>query len=483
MNKYRYLLKNIGLLTLSNFGSKILNIIIVPLYTSILTTEEYGTFDLFYTTISLLIPILTINLYDAVLRFSLDKKNDIRDMMAISIKIFIGGLLILVLTIGINWYFNFFAIFNKYIIYFFLLYISTGLYTFLTSFSKGLEKITPLSIAGIISTISILLFNIIFLLVLKISLRGYFIANILGNLIPSIYLIIKLKIWKYFTLKVKDKSLEKEMIKYSKPLVLNSVSWWINSALDRYIIIWLCGMSDNGIYSVGYKIPSMLNMFSNIFNQAWILSSVKAFDKDDKGGFFGSVYSVYNFLLVLLCSIMIVCTQLLAKILFAKDFYLAWKYIPFLLISVIFGALSGFIGGIFSAVKDSKIYALSTSGGAIINMLLNIILIKEFGTIGAAIATAISYCIVWLIRYINIKKYMNMDIYIKRDIFAYIILFVQSILLISITNILLKTIIEFCMFLIILVLYYNEIRKYFGIKKIKVFLKYKEKRIGILKGE
>ena len=61
MNRYRYLLKNIGLLTLSSFATKLLSFFLVPLYTNILSTTEYGTYDLFNTTIGVLLPILIIS--------------------------------------------------------------------------------------------------------------------------------------------------------------------------------------------------------------------------------------------------------------------------------------------------------------------------------------------------------------------------------------------------------------------------------------
>ncbi|MBW7988152.1 hypothetical protein E0704_08070 [Lactobacillus helveticus] len=76
MNKYKYLFKNIGLLTLSNFATKLLSFFLVPLYTSVLTTGQYGTYDLFNTTIGVLIPILTLNILDAILRFGMDKAYD-----------------------------------------------------------------------------------------------------------------------------------------------------------------------------------------------------------------------------------------------------------------------------------------------------------------------------------------------------------------------------------------------------------------------
>lgn len=74
MGRYKYLLKNIGLLTISNFATKFLSFFLVPLYTNILTTTEYGTYDIFNTTIGVLLPILTLNIQEAVMRFSIDNK-------------------------------------------------------------------------------------------------------------------------------------------------------------------------------------------------------------------------------------------------------------------------------------------------------------------------------------------------------------------------------------------------------------------------
>lgn len=87
MKKYKYLLKNIGLLTLSNFATKLLSFFLVPLYTSVLSTDEYGTYDLFYTTSYLLIPILSINMVESAIRFCLDNSKDKKEVISISTKI------------------------------------------------------------------------------------------------------------------------------------------------------------------------------------------------------------------------------------------------------------------------------------------------------------------------------------------------------------------------------------------------------------
>lgn len=429
MGKYKYFVKNVGLLAISQFGAKMLSFFLVPLYTNILTTEEYGTYDLFNTTVNLLLPILTVNIAESTLRFSIDKEIDRKGIFSISIKFVSIGSGIVVGLLLLNNFFHLIPIVNQYSIYFLLLFVVTALNGVVTYFARGIDKVADTSVSGIICSAVIIGLNILFLVSFKWGIIGYFLANILGLLAQTLYLIIRIKMWRFFDLKIIKKSLQKEMVSYSKPIIANSIAWWVNNASDRYIVTWLCGVAENGIYSVGYKIPSILNILQSIFNQAWILSAVKDFDSEDEGSFFTQMYYIYNIGMVCVCSVLIILTRFLAKILYAKDFYLAWKFVPFLLISVVFGALSGYLGGIFSAVKDSKIYAKSSAIGAVVNIILNIILVKVFGAIGAAIATAISYWIVWIIRVYQSKKYMNIKYNLRRDYFVYILLVLQTILL------------------------------------------------------
>jgi O-antigen/teichoic acid export membrane protein len=311
--------------------------------------------------------------------------------------------------------------------------------------------------------------NLILLIPFKMGLEGYFIANCLGPFAQIIYLLVRLKCWKYIKLN-NDKTLEREMILYARPLIANSVAWWVNSASDRYIVTFICGVAVNGIYSVGYKIPSILAVFTNIFNQAWTLSAVHEFDSEDKGGFFSDMYNIYNFVITVFCSVLLIFTRIMAKFLYAKDFFEAWKFVPFLLIAFVFSSLSGYIGGIFSAVKDSKIFAKSTVIGAIVNIILNFILVICIGAIGAAISTIISYFVIWAIRVLNSKKYIKIKFYLLRDFLAYALLLIQTGLLFIVQK---ETyylyLLEASLLFVILSLFKREI--IFGLKRIKNFIK------------
>lgn len=456
--KYKYLLKNIGLLSLSSFGSKILSFILIPLYTNILTTEEYGTYDIYSTTISLLIPILTLNIINAVLRYSLDKQKNKKDVFSIGLKIILISFILIFFLVGLNNIFHIFKVFEKFWVYFVILYVCEVIYSLLTNFGRGLEKVKQIAIAGIINSVVILFFNILLLLKFKLGLKGYFIANILGNLIPALYMICKLKIWEYISLNINDKKLKKEMTDYSKPMIFNTIGWWITNVSDRYVVTWLCGVAVNGIYSVAYKIPSILNIFQTIFNQAWTLSAVKEYD-NDSSEFYTNIYKIYNLGLVIICSILILCDKIIANILFAKEFYSAWKYAPFLMISVIFGALSGLLEGIFVANKNTKSIAKTTIIGAIVNIIFNILLVNIMGAIGAAISTLIAYVLVWTIRIKDSNKIIEVKVEYKKHIFSYVLLLIQAIVLLQKINFKIIYGIEFIIFVLIICIYIKEIQE------------------------
>lgn len=463
--KSKYLFKNIAVLTIGNLSTKLLTILLIPLYTFALTTSEYGTYDLINISIGLIVPIFTLNIMEGIFRFSLDTTIDKKELIGIGNKYFIYSLLGIGIILWINYLLDIIPIFNQYVVFFFLMFALNGLLGILTSIAKGFEKLSVIAVSGIVSSIVMISLNIVFLLVFKWGLTGYFLANISGMASQCLYIAVSIRLWKYisnpFSISQNIKNLEKEVTHYSAPLIANSIGWWVNNVSDRYIVTGFCGVAANGVYSLAYKLPSVLNVLASIFNQAWNLSAIKDFDKNDREGFFSKTYSNYNCAMVLICSSMIIADKNIAKLFFANDFYVAWKYVPFLIIASFFGALAGYIGGIFSAVKRSDIYAKSTVIGAVINVILNIILVYSMGVQGAAIATVISYIVVWAIRYIELKNFINIKINIKRDLFSYVLLIVQAIILIISKNNLIMYSIEIGSFAILMFLFKKELKCYF----------------------
>lgn len=410
-NKGKSLLKNVGILTISNFASKILVFLLVPLYTSVLTTNEYGTYDLVVTTISLLFPILTLNIVDALMRFMLDKNYDKNQIASNGLLFCLIGIVLGAAVLFVLHTLNLYEGIQGLEILIFLYYVFYILNQYMIQFAKGLDNVMDMAVAGVMGTLVMIGSNIFFLLLFKSGLKGFFVANILCQALPSTYLIIRLKLWKYINSKINDKQLTRDMLLYSVPLIASAVGWWVNSGSDRYVVTFFCGVAANGVLSVAYKIPTILNTFQGIFIQAWQISAIKEYGENDTAGFYGQTFVTINLLMCVACSWLIILTKPLAQLLYAKDFYEAWQFVPFLLMSSVLNSASGMLGPILSAKKDSKSMMWSAIIGAGTNIILNIVLVKIMGIQGAAIATVICSYIIYAVRKravgngIKIEKY------------------------------------------------------------------------------
>lgn len=396
-NKYKYLLKNTGILTISNFSSKILVFFLVPLYTSILSTAEYGIYDLVVTTAQLLYPIVTLNIVDGVMRFSMDKEYNPSDIVSVALRIIVIGFALIGAVLLGNIVLSVSGILAELSGVAFLYYVSYVLNQLMIQFAKGMERIKELGISGILGTAATIAANILCLIVFKLGLMGFFVANIIGLIMPALYLIFAMKAWKYLSLS-KNNALRKEMLVYSVPLILTTVGWWFNSSADKYVVIVFCGAAANGLLSIAYKIPTILNTVQSIFIQAWQVSAIKEYGKENSTEFYGRMFVIMSSIMCIGCSIIMCFTQLFARFLFSNDFFYAWRYVPFLLISSVFNCSAGFFGPILTAIKDTKSMAKSALYGTIVNVILNIVLIYIVGIQGATIATLVSSYVTYIVR-------------------------------------------------------------------------------------
>lgn len=425
-SKYRYLAKNTLLFAINSFGSKILVFLLVPLYTNVLSTAEYGIADIISTSATLLTYILTINISDAVLRFAIEEGSDHNRILAYGIRVHIIGSCFLGAVLLLTWIFGLVKWPGYCYVFLFLIYFSYSIHLILNNYLRAIDKVKEVAISGLITTLVTAVFNILLLLVCDLRLVGYLISIFAGLTLSSVYCLIVFKPpFKTWGLDCCDPATRREMRHYSIPLIFNSVAWWMNNSIDKYFVVFMCGASVNGLVSVAYKIPTILSVFHRIFSQAWNLSAIKEYDRNDSDGFFTKIYSAYNAGLVILCSALILVNIPIARLLFAKDFFVAWQYSSILLLSTLFSCLSGIIGSVFTAVKNSKIFAYSTVTSAVVNCVLNVTLIHFFGAIGAVVATAFSFVCVWVIRLICVRKYMKLRINVVRDFSAYALVVIQ----------------------------------------------------------
>lgn len=428
MSKLSYLVKNTGILAIGSFSSKVLTFLLVPLYTAVLSTEEYGAYDILYSSATLLIPLLTLNIADAVLRFPLEEDADVPAVahVGIALTLFSAAIVFLAVSIpempwsgvaGIG--------------YFPYLYLANALYQLLILLSRGTERMVTVAVAGVMSTVVIVALNVVLLLVLHWGLDGFFVANIAGMAVPSVFLLARLRDVVFARSRGRLAALSKRMAVYATPLAMVTVGWWFINTSGRYIVLAICGAAANGLFSIAYKIPAVLNAVSGIFIQAWQVSAIKEYDPDDKDGFLRKAYETAEAGLMLVCSVLIMVAPALALVLFSGEFYEAWAFVPMLLVSALLNTLGGLWGPFFSAKYDTVPITVATIIGGAVNVALGIPLAMALGVQGAAIAAAMGSFANWCYRGIKVRKHIHVAFRMGRLSLAILILAAQGALMVA----------------------------------------------------
>ena len=424
-SRYKKLGKNTILMVVGNFVSKILTFILLPLYTYCLTTSEYGISDLITTTINLCLPFLTLTISESVLRLTLDKNSDKKQIFTITAVVVLSGFMVLTVS---SPFWKRIVPFEEYVVYFLLYYLVMVLSNTAQQFTKGLEHVDVSVISGIVTTFATCMWNVFLLLILKMGIKGYLLAYILGYASSFLYIFVKEKLWTYWVSpRMIDTMAVREILTYCVPLIPNSISWWISDSSDRYILEFFWGASVIGVYAIAYKIPSIVSILSTILTSAWQISAVDDFGSEESRNFFSDVYQKYASVYVMASAVIILFIKVIARILFSGEFFEAWKYAAILLIAVVFQAMNGFLGIIYAASKKTKAIFVTTILGAGINIVLNILFIPTMGALGAAIATLISYIVVWAARLYDTRKILPITINYKVELISYVLIIVQCI--------------------------------------------------------
>ena len=179
---------------------------------------------------------------------------------------------------------------------------------------------------------------------------------------------------------------------------------------DRTIISFMINASANGIYAVSAKFSNILASIYQIFNMSWQESASIHINSEGKEEFFSGVLNNTYKIFFSICLLLMVGMPFVFNILIGKDYFDAKKYIPILLLSNVFSAVANVLGGIYIAKKDTKNVAKTTITSSILNIVINLVLIKFIGLYAAALSTLISCIFLYIYRLIGVKKYIKLNV-------------------------------------------------------------------------
>ncbi|RWZ59097.1 polysaccharide biosynthesis protein [Halobacillus fulvus] len=420
MDKYKRLINNSIVYAIGNFGSKIITFLMLPFYTHMLTREEFGQVDIIITTITLLVPIFTVNIVQALIRFVLDNTKSTSTVVSNSLFfILIGAALVFALSP----LFSMVGFISDYSLIFFLLFIAKSFHGLVKELARSLNKSKIYMFSDYMYMISFVVFNIIFLYIFEFDVQGYLLSLLLALIIDSIFIALKIKFYSFISVKSLDFNLTKEMFMYSLPLIPTAVMWWIMTIFDRYMLTYFIDLSANGLYAVANKFSIIISTFYIVFLKAWQISAIEEYKTDSKDEYYTNIFNVLFFSCFLLGSIYVTFNKLLFATFVSDEFFDAWLYAPILVASVIFSSFASFIGTNYVAAKKTKGALVTSIYSAIVNVLLNFVMIPIIGIYGAALSTLISFLILFIIRYFDTKDLVEIQFKYKFEMIIVLFLF------------------------------------------------------------
>ena len=405
VSRYKKLFSDTGILAIGTFASKLLVFLLMPVYTALLAPEAFSTAELITGTSNLLIPVVCLGITNGIFRFAAEKESDREAVFSSSLVLLFCGLigfLALSPLLGLVTYLNDYVWLIVAYVFF------ANLQSVMAQYVRAIDRTKLFALQGIINTALTIAFNLLFLIGFRMGVVGYVLSVVAGNLVTTVFLIFSAKLYQVFSWKKVKKELLRDLIRFSLPLVPTTVCWMITNLSDRYMVTYFCGDAANGIYSAAYKIPTIVTLLSGIFMQAWQFSAIAAEeDPVESKRFFNKIFSGFLAVAAVSSGGLILFSGVLTKLLLNSRYHDAWHYMPTLLCAAAFEALVSFLATVYLVKKKPSHSLVTALSGAILNVVLNFVLIPRFGPMGAAFATMLAYGFVLILRMIDAPRMMG----------------------------------------------------------------------------
>lgn len=441
MNKYKKLAFNTAIFAVGSFGSKILVLLLTRLYTKHISPADMNTKDLLETTALFLQPIFTFALQEYLIRFGLDKKYSKKAVFSTSACItFIGLAAVILVVPGLR--FVPFLDFLKGNATLLAIYVAmSSIRMLFQQFVRSRDMVKLFSLDGILATLALFIFNMVFIAEMNMGVKGFMLSVILSDFCSSVFLFSTAKLGQFFRPRWFSKKLARAMLRFAIPLIPTIVMWTVTSLSDRLFITNMhstrveLGKDSAGLYAVANRIPNLISMVSTIFFQAWNMSAITENDSKGVKKFYGSVYSAYESILFIASAGLLMIIKPVSSFLTNSSNYAEYGtiyvYTPILIIAVIFMSLNQFLSGIYNAKKLSKNSFWTSFVACSVNIVMNFFLIPEWGLQGAALATFLSYYICYWARIIDSRYYIHFKFNIVKSFANTSLVFFMSWLIIS----------------------------------------------------
>lgn len=411
------LVKNTLLYGITHFGTSILSFIMLPIYTYYFSPAEFGLWDLVLTTIALLSPLITLEIVSASYRWLLEENNRQEQE-----KIITTGAISIVRNLMIMNCVSIIILFlmpnDIPFVWETLILVNVSVISsFIQQCSRGLQFNKLFALIGIMQSIIVVIMNLIFMFGFNLRIEALFYSLIIAHVCTSLFASFRMNFWQYLK-GMYSKSLMKQFLMYSLPIVPGAMSWWIMTMSDRYMIIYFLGIETNGIYAIANKIPAILILLNNIFFLAWKDNAITQFNSAEKNAHYSDVFKQFFRVMTSAVILLTLLTKPILELIIDQTFFHAWQYIGLLLIGSLFHTFSLFWSAGYHGAKKTNVIFVTSVIGAIVNIVVNLLFIPRIGLYAVGLSTITAFFVTWIVRIIYAKSHFNISLN-YRDIIVF----------------------------------------------------------------
>lgn len=393
----------------------IVSVLCLPIYTSKIDTNAYGYYDLTNTIIVYGMSLLCIEVWTAVLRFSLNKNDDNAKKKIFSTGFFFVLAVIATAIVGFT-IVNIFANLQSAILI--VICLSTyAINNLIVSFSRSLNKNAAFALSGVASSVVNVSVGIMCVYVFSLQSEALFFALMAGNLAQILILTIVTKFFRYISIKNFSKEIFISMFKFSLPYAISSLFVFLEKDVDKTLISHFMGDDYVGIFSISLKFMAFINVAIDAFALAWRDTTFAIESKEERivqsttwiNRFFKIAASI-SFVFI---PVIFVAFPILVK----GDYASAFNLIPILYVSVFFSICNGLLSNSLLAEMKTQYLLISRFVAACFNLLIVLLTVNSLGLIGICIGYSVGSIVEFTMSMIFCRKKLNMRIEIRSVIY------------------------------------------------------------------
>lgn len=399
-----------------------LSVITTPIFTRLLTKEEYGNFSNFTSWESILLIFVTLDLSTSITRAKYDYSEKMDEYISsiTAVSTFMTLLLYTVVEMNESFFVDLFSMDIFYIRVLFVYFLFEPVYTYMQTKYRIYKKYKLFLLFSLSTAILRTCLSIILVYLMEDNFK----ARVYGYIIPVLFLYAGIYIYVWF----KGKKIKWEYCKYALaigvPLIPHTLAANILSSSDRVMIQKICGPEQTALYTISYTIAALVNLVSISLGKAWtpwLFDGIAAGKNDvikEKSKKYVDVF------IIVMVGAMLAAPEIVL-ILGGSEYYEARYIIP----AVMSGLVCRFVYTLYVDVETfyKKTFSISvgTMMAAILNIVLNLLFIPNFGYMAAAYTTLIGYLSMLIFHFVNVKYIMHKsEYYDNKNFFIKVAIFI-----------------------------------------------------------